>query len=138
MHLWIVYVPQHALQIEHLLSYLSPDEIQRAKRFHFAKDYTQVEAAAQSRAFYDLWTRKEAFIKAVGEGLSFPLQDFVVSVHLEAAVLKYVNPLRGAAGPWTLHSLQLPENYVGTVAVATAPPCFSYYDYQTEPVDGRR
>jgi 4'-phosphopantetheinyl transferase len=36
--------------------------------------------AVQVEAFYHIWTQKEAFIKAHGEGLSWRLKDFSVSI----------------------------------------------------------
>lgn len=35
----------------------------------------------QLESFFHIWTQKEAFIKAVGEGLNRPLKDFSVSVN---------------------------------------------------------
>lgn len=51
--------------------------------------------------FYNVWTRKEAFVKAIGQGLSYPLDTFTVSVVPgEPARL-----IEGAVG-WSLSSFE--------------------------------
>jgi len=53
-----------------------------AKRFFHQTEYNTLMAcsdnAAQLSLFYDLWTLKESYIKAVGKGLSLPLDSFVL------------------------------------------------------------
>jgi 4'-phosphopantetheinyl transferase len=64
------------------------------------------------RAFFDGWTRKEAFVKAVGEGLSHPLHTFVVSLDpATPARLVAVGDRAGATSGWSLHALAAGTGY---------------------------
>lgn len=53
-----------------------------AKRFFHSTEYNALMACSgisdQLSLFYDLWTLKESYIKAVGKGLSLPLDSFVL------------------------------------------------------------
>ncbi len=106
-----------------------------AKRFFAEEEYRQLSALPseqQDLAFFELWTRKEAFVKALGEGLSFPLNEFVVSVKPEPVYLKYIRNDSITARQWTLHELQLPDNYVGTIAVESQTPSFFQFNYHSK------
>ncbi|MCS6845856.1 MAG: 4'-phosphopantetheinyl transferase superfamily protein [Caldilineales bacterium] len=76
------------VDIEHMRSDLADEQI--ARRF-FAPGEVQallgLPADQRSAAFFRCWTRKEAFVKARGEGLSLPLDAFEVSLDPDAATL---------------------------------------------------
>jgi len=59
------------------------DCLNLAKRFFSQREQDELEKLnpeQQQQGFFNAWTRKEAFIKAVGKGLSFPLDKFSVSL----------------------------------------------------------
>lgn len=60
----------------------------------------------QTRAFFRVWSRKEAFIKAVGLGLSYPLAGFRVSARAEASreILAIDDPRDDVDG-WCMRSV---------------------------------
>jgi 4'-phosphopantetheinyl transferase len=82
-----------------------------------AIDLMQSAGDARDRNFFRIWTRKEAFIKAIGEGLSCPLDSFAVSVDGDEAAR--IVQLRGdadAARAWQLHAFQPAPGYAGALA----------------------
>jgi 4'-phosphopantetheinyl transferase len=77
-----------------------------------------VPAAQVSDTFFNCWTRKEAFIKAVGTGLSAPLKAFEVALEPGTpARLCRVSGSERVAASWTMEALQPAPGYVGALAV---------------------
>jgi 4'-phosphopantetheinyl transferase len=87
--------------------------------------FSQAENAAlaalapdeRRRAFFACWTRKEAYIKADGKGLSLPLDKFDVSV--DPAAAKFSLHVHGdpvASSEWLIESLRPHEDYFAAVA----------------------
>jgi len=72
----------------------------------------------KSQAFFNCWTRKEAFIKAEGSGLSFPLNEFVVSLkNKNSAKLLSTKWDETEKEKWSLEAFTPFENYIGAIAV---------------------
>jgi 4'-phosphopantetheinyl transferase len=70
------------------------------------------------RGFFRCWTRKEAFIKATGEGLSRPLGSFDVTLTTdEPARLTRIDAHDGAPDDWMLQSFEPAPGYEAAVAV---------------------
>lgn len=95
------------------------DGEQIAERF-FSKSevavFTAVPAAQKPQAFFNCWTRKEAFIKVIGEGLSCPLDSFDVTLKPgEPAELLQVKGSQEVAARWKLENLNPATGYAGAV-----------------------
>lgn len=97
------------------------DVLDIARRFFSSAEKRAIEDLPdelRQDAFFSCWTRKEAFIKARGEGLSCPLDSFDVSVMPdEESVNLATRPDSSEADRWTLRSLKCFPGYRAAVAV---------------------
>ncbi len=105
-----------------------------AERFFSNKEVSTLRALprhAQAIGFFNCWTRKEAYIKARGEGLSIPLNQFDVSlVPGEPAALLESRVDPADTSRWTLKSLDMGIQYIAALAVEGADWDLKCWDWQ--------
>ncbi len=98
-----------------------PDITGMAKRFFSLQEFAMFRALPkhlQLEVFFTCWTRKEAYIKARGEGLSLPLDQFDVSfIPGEPAVLLKTLEDPQEARRWSLHALPSAPGYEAALAI---------------------
>ncbi len=96
-----------------------------AERF-FAPDETAdlkwLPASLQTRAFFSCWTRKEAYIKAIGEGFSHSLHKFSVSILPEELTPTLHTDTSERTQNWVLKTLFPDPNYAAALAVEGVMP----------------
>jgi 4'-phosphopantetheinyl transferase len=109
---------QIGIDLEHIHPLAEMQDI--AGRF-FCPDETAELASLppddREAAFFRCWTRKEAYIKAIGDGLSAPLDAFRVTLlSNEPARFVHLAHDTNAAQAWTLHDLSLASGYAAALA----------------------
>jgi len=107
------------VDVEQIRSDVEVDAI--ARRFFSAHEQEQL-AAVQGKerfeAFFRCWTRKEAYIKATGDGLSLPLHQFdVCTVPGHSDALIATRPDQSEAHLWLLREVSAGEGYVAALCV---------------------
>lgn len=100
-----------------------------AKRFFCNSEYqwlNSLDLEAQYSAFFQLWTCKEAYLKATGEGL-VGLQEVEIFTPLDSnlKILK-ISQNSELAKHWTLQTIETAENYLATLAIKGINYQFKY------------
>ncbi|NWG08473.1 MAG: 4'-phosphopantetheinyl transferase superfamily protein [Chloroflexi bacterium] len=97
-----------------------------ANRFFSPSELSEFMALPPERkavGFFNCWTRKEAYIKAQGLGLSLSLDSFDVSLTPnEPAILRTTRPNPAESVRWALRLLVVHSDYIAAVAVEDATP----------------
>lgn len=99
-----------------------PDALKLARRFFSEKERRRLESFSAEElpsAFFRCWSRKEAYIKARGEGLSLPLNQFDVSAEPTVGPVPLATqPDPTEARRWLLRDVSVPSEYAAAVAVS--------------------
>lgn len=84
--------------------------------------YHRASDAEKPALFYRAWTRKEAYLKATGEGLAFPLDRVDVDPETPGKPAGFrVAGRPGEGSRWTLQDLEPAAGYLGALAYEGAP-----------------
>ncbi len=95
-----------------------PNAAELLERFFSPREveaWRQMPHDRQLRAFFQGWTRKEAWLKAEGSGLAFPLNQFCVTLDGPARVLS-IRGDKEEAGGWWLESCEPCDGCAAAVA----------------------
>lgn len=96
-----------------------------------ARQLREVPYAARDRAFFTCWTRKEAYIKAVGDGLARPLDRFDVTFLDADEPQLTLHDHNGEPHPWVVYPLAPIAGYASAL-VSDRDQDVSCWDYCDE------
>jgi 4'-phosphopantetheinyl transferase len=99
---------------------------------HYFSQSEQEELAlrkmdSRQRAFFQIWTAKEAVLKA--SSLGFSVEPSHVEIGLTPLTLRAIKGVQERNLPWYLEPLSPREGYIGALAVASQPSKIEYYDF---------
>jgi 4'-phosphopantetheinyl transferase len=112
------------------------DVLELAERYFSSNEFETLRsltAELQHEAFYCGWTRKEAYLKARGEGIFFGLERVEVSlIPGERAVIKKVSDDPNVSENWILEHLLPAPNYIGAVAAEGHDLTFRFFRWEPD------
>jgi 4'-phosphopantetheinyl transferase len=90
------------------------------------------KAAESDRApmFYRIWARKEAFIKAIGEGLAFGLERFAVTGDADRPRFVRIDRDPRAAGEWQVRDVSVAGGYAGALVAPAQLNTVEFVDWR--------
>jgi len=105
------------------IEYMRPDFASDEMATHFfsrveVEQFRSVPADLRTESFFNCWTRKEAYIKARGEGLYCPLDQFDVFVAPGTPAMLLESRVGvNETARWSFHDINAGDRYAGSVAV---------------------
>ncbi len=104
-----------------------------AERFFSPRERNALRALPDEErreAFFRCWTRKEAYLKALGQGLSVPLDKFTVSVNPVESPLLLESLPPDTPTDWTILDLPVEKGVMAALAVRLKKPRVKFGEFQ--------
>jgi 4'-phosphopantetheinyl transferase len=117
-----------------------PDGDQIAERFFSGAERIALQSLPpdqRQEAFFNCWTRKEAYIKAIGDGLSQPLERFDVTLAPgDPACLLRVDGDEAQAQRWSMLALTPDQGYKAALVLKGRCRSLSLLDWESNQMEG--
>lgn len=110
---------------------MKPQDLSIAERFFAPVEYNRLMSLAGSRQltyFYQLWTLKESYIKAVGKGMSIPLDSFSFLIKADGEVEASLE--KGASAAYFMQTFADDEHAMALCTFQQIVPIFKQLDYE--------
>lgn len=88
------------------------------------KEWSSLSESLRTEGFFNAWTRKEAYVKARGEGLKIPLDSFDVTLTPGVAALLYSPDSKD----WSLTSFYPAPEFAAAIVVRGSAPHLRFFD----------
>lgn len=108
------------------------DAVRLAERFFKpaeSRALGQCPESERQAAFFRMWTRKEALLKATGQGIAYGLERFEVSCEHGKALLA-VDGNTAKTREWTLHDWSPTAGYLAAVAIERPDALFTIREFR--------
>ena len=118
------------IDIEYVEAGFATDQV--AEHFFSSKERTTLRTLPPSHrlsAFFCCWTRKEAYIKALGQGLSLPLDSFDVDFETSVPAAMVNSDGSGSISRWTIYGLESPADYRAALVAEGSQHSLVYVTY---------
>jgi 4'-phosphopantetheinyl transferase len=123
---WRVGVDVEFLRASHPTDVLVADLFSLPERLALS----DLSSPERERAFFTCWTRKEAFLKGTGDGLTHPLDQFSVSMEAcPAAVVELGDDAGRPPTDWRIHSVDVGSDYAAALAVESSHARVTFWNW---------
>lgn len=105
-----------------------PEADNLAKRFFSRKEFehiSQLSSTEKYEEFFKLWTAKEAYLKAIGKGISGGLEKVEISTD---ETVRFINLPKSDDINYNLFYLTPHHNYLGAIAVENNQQIYHYWE----------
>ncbi|HEY9619870.1 MAG TPA: 4'-phosphopantetheinyl transferase superfamily protein [Crinalium sp.] len=99
--------------------------------------FSRLSPDQQSIAFFNGWTRKEAYLKAIGDGLAHPLNQIEVTLTPdEPATLRSLTKQPQCSDRWLLQNINVNANYAAALVVEEPMGSIHYWQVGSTLING--